>query len=119
MQSPMAVDRDTPSLNDYYTTMTENEIRKQVWMTQTDATYELVYQVKKTGVHALTQAAPELDYSNREWQMSIKGTYYTVPAFQSCMFEKGTHIVSRHHALPGSTQKTFRGFHAIVGDLLR
>ena len=101
----MAVDRDTPTLSDYYTTTTESEIRKQVWLTQTDATYELVYQVKKTGIHALTQAAPELYYSNREWQMSIKGTYYTVPAFQSCMFEKGTHIVSRHHALPGSTQK--------------
>ena len=78
MQSPMAVDRDAPSLNDYYTTMTESEIRKQVWLTQTDATFELVYLVKKSGIHALTQAAPDLDYSNREWQIEIKGTYYPV-----------------------------------------
>jgi len=80
MESPMAVDRDVPSLNDYYTTMTESKIRKQVWLTQTDATHELVYQVKKTGIHTLTQAAPELDYSNREWQMNIRGTYHIVPA---------------------------------------
>ena len=80
MQSPMAVDRDTPTLSDYYTTMTESEIRKQVWLTQTDATYELVYQVKKTGIHTLTRAAHELDYSNREWQMIIRGTYHIVPA---------------------------------------
>jgi hypothetical protein len=35
------------------------------------------------------------------------------------MYEKGTHVVGRHHALPGSTHKSFRGFAAIVQDLLR
>jgi hypothetical protein len=107
------------SLSDHYTTMSADEIKRQVWITQTDATYEDLYQTKKIGVHSLTQAAPELDESNREWQIEIQGQYITVPAFQSCMYEKGTHVVGRHHALPGSTHKNFRGFAAIVQDLLR
>ena len=114
----MAVDR-LDSLSDHYTTMTADEIKKQVWITQTDATYEDLYKTKKIGVHSLTRAAPELDESNREWQIEIQGQYHTVPAFQSCMYEKGTHVVGRHHALPGSTHKNFRGFAAIVQDLLR
>ena len=74
---------------------------------------------KKIGVHSLTRAAPELDESNREWQIEIQRQYHTVPAFQSCMHEKSTHVVGRHHALPGSTHKNFKGFAAIVQDLLR
>ena len=114
----MEVDRHD-SLSDHYTTMTADEIKKQVWITQTDATYEDLYKTKKVGVHSLTRAAPELDESNREWQIEIQGQYHTVPAFQSCMYEKGTHVVGRHHALPGSSHKNFRGFAAIVQDLLR
>ena len=118
MQSPMAVDR-VDSLSDYYTTMRDDEIEKQVWLTQTDATFQDLYKGSKIGIHSLAQAAPELDESNREWQIEIKGVFHAVPAFQSCMYEKGLHVVGRHHALPGSTHKSFRGFKAITGDLLR
>ena len=77
MQSPMAVDR-LDSLSGHYTTMTADEIKKQVCITQTDATYEDLYQTNKIGVHSLTQAAQELDESKREWQIEIQGQYIMV-----------------------------------------
>ena len=114
----MQVDRPD-SLSDYYTTMSADEIKKYVWITQTDATYDDLYKVKKVGLHSLTRAAPELDEPHREWQIEIQGAYHTMPTFQPCMYEKGLHVVGRHHALPGSAHKNFRGFIAIVRDLWR
>ena len=114
------MDRDTPqSLIEYYTSMTAEQLAKQYWVTQSSVDPEDL-EVTKTGVHLLAQAAPELDQSNREWIMDIKGTPTVVPAFQSAMFENGLHLVSRYHALPRSAQKKFRGFYkAIMQDFLK
>ena len=118
MQSPMEVDR--VALADAYSMMTEADLKTMPWIQQSGATYEDLYvKPAKRGVHALTQAQPELSDANREWHLPIKGEMLTLKAFQAVLFQTGEEVTSRFHALPGSAQKNFRGFPAIMADYIR
>ena len=110
---------DHVALADYYNALAADELKQAPWIQQSGATYEDLYGNIKKGLHALTQAQPELNQANREWQIQIEEEVVTISAFQVCMFETGAQVTSRFHALPGSAQKNFRGFPAIMGDYLR
>lgn len=118
MQSPMEVDR--VALADTYSMMTEADLRTMPWVQQFSGTYDDLYKKPaKRGVHALTQAQPDLSDANREWHLQIKEDTLTLNAFQAVLFETGDQVTSRFHALPGSAQKNFRGFPAIMADYIR